>query len=107
MASDMDCFLVGSRGVDLDPLPPDQARVLEWCVENIEAVLRASAERLRDATWTEEWLDVLKRARERGFYPNMPPLGFGDPVSYDFMEKSTPAFAVANPDSSTKYCVKN
>jgi len=85
VVSDFDCFLVGTRNVEYtEPLPEEQIDVLEWMLDNIERILRKSA--AGDSSWTSEWLEVLKASTLQGFYPKIPPLGFGDPTSYLIME---------------------
>ena len=86
VVSDFDCFTVGTRGVKFDqPLPPDQIELVKWTVTNIESVLDqpVSAD-----TWTKRWLEILKQAAIKGFYPKMPRFGFGDPKSYALMGKA-------------------
>jgi hypothetical protein len=86
VVSDFDCFTVGTRGVKFDqPLPPDQIELVKWTVTNIESVLDQpfSAD-----TWTKRWLEILKQAAIKGFYPKMPRFGFGDPKSYALMGKA-------------------
>lgn len=83
VVSDFDCFLVGTRGVRFDrPLPPEQIELLKWTVSKIESVLDAPG---ASATWTDRWLEVLKKEAVKGFYPKMPRFGFGDPKSYSLM----------------------
>jgi hypothetical protein len=36
VASDLDAFLIGSRGVDFEPLPDDQCELVRWLFKNIE-----------------------------------------------------------------------
>ena len=86
VVSDFDCFTVGTRGVKFDePLPPDQVELVKWTVTNIESVLDQpfSAD-----TWTKRWLEILKQAAIKGYYPKMPRFGFGDPKSYALMGKA-------------------
>ena len=86
VVSDFDCFTVGTRGVKFDEqLPPDQVELVKWTVTNIESVLNQpfSAD-----TWTKRWLEILKQAAIKGYYPKMPRFGFGDPKSYALMGKA-------------------
>ena len=86
VVSDFDCFTVGTRGVNFDqPLPPDQVDLVKWTVTNIEAVLDQPFSK---DTWTKRWLEILKQAAIKGFYPKMPRFGFGDPKSYALMGKA-------------------
>ncbi|KAL3942759.1 MAG: hypothetical protein SGBAC_003103 [Bacillariaceae sp.] len=84
VVSDFDCFLVGTRGVEyVDPLPDDQLKVLQWCVNQIEAVLENGEQ---DKSWTGTWLNILKTEAAKGFHPEIPPLGFSDPKTYTIMK---------------------
>jgi len=86
VVSDFDCFTVGTRGVKFDQsLPPDQVDLVKWTVTNIEAVLDQP---ISKDTWTKRWLEILKQAAIKGFYPKMPRFGFGDPKSYALMGKA-------------------
>lgn len=82
VASDLDAFLIGSKGMTYSPLPPEQVDLTRWAVKQIEGVLDAP---VAGASWTRRWLDVLKREAEKGFHPEPPPYGFGDPTSYSIM----------------------
>uniref|UniRef100_A0A7S1FVH3 Uncharacterized protein n=1 Tax=Corethron hystrix TaxID=216773 RepID=A0A7S1FVH3_9STRA len=95
VVSDFDCFLMGTRGVSYtNSLPKDQIELLKWLLTQIESVLddprisdenrRTPYEKLPD--WTSMWLKVLKKSAAKGFYPDMPTYGFGDPKSYAIME---------------------
>jgi hypothetical protein len=33
------------------------------------------------------WLSILKEEAAKGFHPNLPPYGFGDPISYGLIGK--------------------
>ena len=39
-------------------------------------------------SWTRRWLEVLKLEGQRGFHPEIPPFGFGDPLSYNLVERT-------------------
>ena len=56
VASDFDAFLIGSRGLKYDPVPPTQLPFLESMILHTEAVLAVPTDR----SWTHRWLDVLK-----------------------------------------------
>jgi len=84
VASDLDAFLIGSRGVDFEPLPDDQCELVRWLFKNIEGVLADP----QPAGWTKRWLEVLKKEGAAGFHPELPKYGFGDPTSYDIMAKA-------------------
>lgn len=79
VVSDFDTFLVGSHGIQYDPLPPEQLKLMAWCLEHTKAILHKKG---RDASWTSRWLQVLKAEAENGFYPKIPKYGFGDATSY-------------------------
>lgn len=89
VVSDFDCFLVGTRRVAFrHALPPEQMKMMNWCVDTIENVLdevkaKPSTEK---ATWTGEWLENLKKERtENNFKPTVPKYGYADPKSYAIM----------------------
>ena len=84
VASDVDTFLVGSRGVTYKPMAPDQLEIMRWQLEHIEQVLATP----RADGWMARWLDVLKRAADADerFSMEAPTYGFGDPTSYSVIE---------------------
>lgn len=87
VVSDFDCFLVGTRSVRYEnPLPKEQAELVDWEVSQIEAVLDEQPSRRQRLTWTTCWLNVLKSFAAKGFNPAMPRFGFGDPKSYSITE---------------------
>ena len=65
-----------------------------WELDQIEAVLTTAAS--RPEGWMTRWLEVLISATEAGTKPKvaMPPLGFGDPVSYGIIEEASTALHV-------------
>jgi hypothetical protein len=89
VVSDFDPFLVGTRRVRYDPkedcLPTEQVDILQWCVEQIQGILESPS---RPESWTNRWLEVLKRQSTRGFYPSIPQYGFGDAKSYSIMRNA-------------------
>ena len=56
-----------------------------WCIKHIETILDA---RPTTDTWTLRWLEILKEEASKGFMPEMPEYGFGDPKSYGIMEQA-------------------
>eukprot|EP00927_Polykrikos_kofoidii_P009032 TRINITY_DN13751_c0_g2_i1.p1 TRINITY_DN13751_c0_g2~~TRINITY_DN13751_c0_g2_i1.p1 ORF type:complete len:742 (+),score=110.74 TRINITY_DN13751_c0_g2_i1:89-2314(+) len=80
VVSDFDTFLVGSRGVDYEPLPLEQAELISWCLGHTEQILRSPDHN----NWTSRWLDVMKKEHEKGFHYTLPKYGFGDPTSIKF-----------------------
>lgn len=84
VASDFDCFTVGTRGVVYDsPIPDDQIMLAKWLVKNVETVLENPEP---GKCWTTRWLEILKNNAEKGFKPpHMPEYGYGDPKSYAMM----------------------
>jgi len=81
VVSDLDCFLIGTRGVNYEkPLPKDQQKVLQWSVDRIQGILEKQQTQPAATSWTSRWLDVLKvSASQYGFHPKIPALGFSDP----------------------------
>jgi len=94
VVSDFDTFLVASMGMDYQPLPQDQIKLMSWACEHTEGILNS----LDHNPWTSRWLEVLKRENERGFHPSLPKYGFGDPTSYrligDIVSETSPCGAV-------------
>ena len=110
VASDIDAFTIGSRGVAFRPLPAEQLRLVSSMVTHIETILGVR----NGLPWTKRWLEILKgevtvtgrrasqresRARKQaaarrgtiagslgGDGPQMPRFGFGDEVSNAFIE---------------------
>ena len=78
VVSDIDAFLIGSRGVTFEPMVPEQVKMIDWCTTQIETILSTSSK----DPWTRRWLEVLKNASDKGFKPDIPPYGFGDPTTY-------------------------
>ena len=86
VCSDIDAFMIGSRGVSFAPMPADQLSLIDWSCTQIESILRSQSGRPSGASWTKRWLEVLKKASDSGFKPEMPPYGFGDPTTYSIMQ---------------------
>ena len=58
VASDLDAFLIGSKGMTFNgPLPPEQLTLVEWQLNNVESVLSKPGPQ----GWTKRWLEVLKQ----------------------------------------------
>jgi hypothetical protein len=79
VVSDFDTFLVGSHGMEYEPLGNDQAQLIQWLLSSTDKVLGEPNK--RNSSWTSRWLQHLKREAESGFYPDVPQYGFGDPTS--------------------------
>jgi len=82
VVSDFDTFLVGSRGMQYETLPPAQASLVIWMLDQTDALLRTKDHN----SWTSRWLSVLKDANASGFHPEIPRFGFGDPTSYRLIQ---------------------
>ena len=78
VVSDIDGFLIGSKGMRFEPTSSEQVQMISWCIDNIESLLETPAAE----PWTKRWLGVLKKAADKGFDPRVPPYGFGDPTTY-------------------------
>eukprot|EP00931_Biecheleriopsis_adriatica_P123613 TRINITY_DN9866_c0_g1_i4.p1 TRINITY_DN9866_c0_g1~~TRINITY_DN9866_c0_g1_i4.p1 ORF type:complete len:744 (-),score=157.52 TRINITY_DN9866_c0_g1_i4:31-2262(-) len=77
VVSDFDTFTVGSRNMDYESLPLDQAKLISWCLGHTKDILGS----LDHQSWNSRWLEVLAKENERGFHPTIPKYGFGDPTS--------------------------
>lgn len=78
VVSDFDTFTVGSKGMSYQPTPDNQVELINWALGHLEDLLNSPD----DKAWTSRWLEVLKKENERGFHPDLPKFGFGDPTSY-------------------------
>eukprot|EP00930_Biecheleria_cincta_P032164 TRINITY_DN22318_c0_g1_i1.p1 TRINITY_DN22318_c0_g1~~TRINITY_DN22318_c0_g1_i1.p1 ORF type:complete len:1340 (+),score=259.46 TRINITY_DN22318_c0_g1_i1:107-4126(+) len=87
VVSDFDTFIVGNKGLLHDKLSPVQVDLETWAVDQIEDILNNPG----PASWTSRWLDCMKKASEKGMYPNIPPYGFGDSTSYRFISEAIQA----------------
>merc|ERR1712032_1115213 len=87
VVADFDCFLLGSRGVKYEkPIPPEQVKIVKWCIDGISDVLDERAVSQSTEEWMQTWFKVQKKAALKGYYPVQPKYGFGDPKSYEIME---------------------
>lgn len=77
VVSDFDTFTVGATKMEYEPLPLDQAKLMNWSLEHTKDILRTPDHQ----PWNSRWLQVLAKENERGFHPKVPKLGFGDPTS--------------------------
>jgi len=82
VCSDFDTFTVGSRGMKYEATPPQQVELIHWSLDHTKALLEEPIAK----GWTGRWLDVLKEENKRGFHPELPKYGFGDPTSYRLIE---------------------
>ena len=64
------------------PLPDGQVELMKWHIDEIRKIMKHNDK----ASWTSQWLEVLKRAHTKGFHPEIPRFCFGDPKSYSVME---------------------
>lgn len=78
VVSDFDTFTIGSRNMKYEPLPASQGQLATWSLEHARSVLSEPGE----VSWTARWLEILKKEAEKGFHPEFPKYGFGDPTSY-------------------------
>lgn len=81
VVSDFDTFLVASRGMTYDPIPDEQGKLMLWSLDHCEDILATPDHQ----SWTSRWIDVLRIEYERGFHPNVPKYGYGDPTTYDMI----------------------
>ena len=94
VCSDFDSFLMGTRRVDFStPLPQDQVEVMRWMISSIETVLLNRHP--EGASWTEQWISILRKATKAGFHPEIPRFGFGDARSYSIMEQATKSVSLS------------
>lgn len=90
VASDFDCFTVGTRGVTFDqPIVKEQVELMKWMIERIDKVLTTQK---KNASWASHWFNVLDQPDQRRKI-DMPRFGFGDPKSYEMMAGAVTRFA--------------
>ena len=86
VASDMDPFLIGSKGMPItEPLPSEQEELQRWTVDRVAEILAEP----KAQGWNKRWLDVLRAGdvvARRGI--KVPKYGFGDPLTYDIIAKA-------------------
>lgn len=85
VASDFDCFLLGSRHVRYEPLPAEQVALVEKMLDKIERVLDVP----KPVGWMSSWLELVLADREP--QPPTPQFGFGDPTSYGIISEAVRA----------------
>lgn len=78
VASDMDGFCFGSRGMKIEAVPKEQVELLGWTLDTIDELLSG-----HHKSWMGAWIQVLQREAEKGFHPHIPKWGFGDPKTSD------------------------
>jgi len=79
VCSDFDTFTVGSRGMKYEPTPPEQVAIVHWELDRLEEVLQVASSDTKN--WAGHWLGIIKREEERGYHPEIPEFGFGEPTS--------------------------
>ena len=86
VASDMDLFLIGLRGVEFEALPEQQADLALWSLRHLGRIL----ENPRARDWNAAWKDVASNFKEefQQICPvdEMPRYGFGDPTTAGLVE---------------------
>ena len=84
VASDMDPFLIGTKGLLLEQsIPAEQIELMRRTIEKIAEVL----EEPREEGWNKRWLEVLCH-NDLLSNAKVPKYGFGDPQSYDILAKA-------------------
>jgi len=101
VASDFDCFTVGTRGVAYDsPMAKEQVELMKWLVQKIKKILKTPAS---DQSWTSQWLKVMTESYNEGFSPVVPQYGFGDPKSYEIMEGAANRFRYYDKNGAVRH----
>ncbi len=90
VASDFDCFTIGTRGVAYDiPMPTEQIDLMKWLIGETDAILKSP---ISEKTWTSHWLDVMKNSSRKLLETRTPKYGFGDPKSSSIIEGAVARF---------------
>lgn len=82
VVSDFDTFTIGSKGMTYEALPQDQCELVKWSLNWATELMRQR----NSQPWTKRWMKVLQEEDARGFHPELPKFGFGDPTSYRLIE---------------------
>eukprot|EP00931_Biecheleriopsis_adriatica_P075031 TRINITY_DN48994_c0_g1_i1.p1 TRINITY_DN48994_c0_g1~~TRINITY_DN48994_c0_g1_i1.p1 ORF type:complete len:817 (-),score=184.81 TRINITY_DN48994_c0_g1_i1:32-2482(-) len=94
VVSDFDTFTVGSKGISYESLPDNQRELVNWELEHAHDIIGSPGSQ----NWTQRWLEVLKHEAAKGFHPEIPKYGFGDPTSVriisDVVNVTSPCGAV-------------
>ncbi|CAJ1383362.1 unnamed protein product [Effrenium voratum] len=91
VVSDFDAFMLGCSGaMSFEKLPEEQVKVMKWTLQRIEEVLSTPSK----SGWMSRWLEILKRESDKGFHPEIPRFGFGDPTSYRIVEQLVTAMGL-------------
>ena len=84
VVSDFDCFILGTRGIKYEnPLPIDQLKVMKWCITQTKEILENPQ---IDKSWTQCWLEMLKKSSATEAHPKMPEFGLSDSTTYSIMK---------------------
>jgi len=87
VASDFDCFLVGTKGKEYTrPLPKEQVDVLKRMVLRTKEILGDKGS--SSTNWTSNWLDILKKYSSIDKQVVVPEYGFGDPETATLFENA-------------------
>jgi len=79
VVSDMDAFVVGSKGMQYEETPAEQVELMKWCLGHLEEILSEQDSR----TWQKRWIEVLQKEKESGVEEVVcPEYGFGDVTSH-------------------------
>eukprot|EP00928_Gymnodinium_smaydae_P068037 TRINITY_DN5108_c0_g1_i1.p1 TRINITY_DN5108_c0_g1~~TRINITY_DN5108_c0_g1_i1.p1 ORF type:complete len:923 (+),score=68.23 TRINITY_DN5108_c0_g1_i1:40-2808(+) len=87
VVSDFDTFTVGSLNMSYDPIAKEQADLAVWSLNRTEEIL----EKQEEGGWMQHWFEVKREYAEKGFDPNIPKYGFGDPTSIRLIESAVDA----------------
>jgi len=82
VVSDFDALIIGSKGMLYEPLEKQQADLVRWSLDHTQGILSRPSTHL----WSARWLNILKSEADKGFHPDPPELGFGDPTTYKLFE---------------------
>jgi hypothetical protein len=92
VCSDMDAFLIGSKGMKVDPLPPEQLEITKWSLDHIQEMLEG-----KFSSWMGAWLQILEREAAAGnnIFSKVPKWGFGDAKTTELTKKLVEAVHIS------------
>jgi len=83
LVSDMDTFLVASKGMPYETVPEEQVAIMEWSLKIAKHILSTPG----STPWNVRWQDILLEEKKRCPFlsQEIPEYGFGDPTSSELI----------------------
>ncbi|KAL3902610.1 MAG: hypothetical protein SGPRY_011994 [Prymnesium sp.] len=100
VVSSFDPFTIGSRGVNYEPLGPEQFALMRWSLSTSQAILEqnnnntntissgnnsSTIHKSETERWTMRWMDRVRHNALNGVLPKLPQR-LGDPTSHRLLD---------------------